>query len=168
MNPDPAGSPRGSAASRDSSRPVGGMTGRDESLPGGGAAGALGQVFILVALLGMFFIFLGWKVDRIQGGGGTVLAEGVSPERGEAIFWGKGPRDGTCHTCHQIGNEGSMTRCPNLGASDAAFPGAGLSIMGRAEQSPGSILGHRRDLHRDGLHRRVSRQSQRLCRGGFP
>ena len=134
MKPEPAGSPRGPAAGRDSSPPASGLTGRDESLPGGGAAGALGQVFILVTLLGMFFIFLGWKVDRIQGGGGTVLAEGVSPEKGEAIFWGKGPRDGTCHTCHQIGNEGSMTRCPNLGASDAAFPGAGQSIMVRAEQ----------------------------------
>ncbi len=68
-------------------------------------------VFTLV-LLGLY-VLLGEVVTNISGGGGPVAAEGINPEAGEAIFWGKGK----CSTCHSVGDRGSTIRCPNLGES---------------------------------------------------
>jgi putative heme-binding domain-containing protein len=65
-------------------------------------------VFVLV-MLGVF-VYIGALVTAISGGGGTaVAAEGVNPEAGEAIYWGKGK----CSTCHSLGDRGSAVRGPN-------------------------------------------------------
>jgi len=64
-------------------------------------------VFVLV-MLGVF-VYIGAVVTAISGGGGTVAAEGVNPEAGEAIYWGKGK----CSTCHSLGERGSAVRGPN-------------------------------------------------------
>ncbi len=72
-------------------------------------------VFVL-AVLGAF-VYVGHVVTDVSGGGvATAGAEGVSPEAGEVIFWGKGK----CHTCHSIGDRGSAIRCPNLGENNVA------------------------------------------------
>lgn len=66
------------------------------------------MVFVLV-MLGVF-VYIGAVVTAISGGGGTaVAAEGVNPEAGEAIYWGKGK----CSTCHSLGDRGSAVRGPN-------------------------------------------------------
>jgi len=66
-----------------------------------------------LGLIGVF-VWTGDVVTRASGGGGTaVLAEGVSVEVGEQVFWGRGK----CHTCHSVGAQGSTIRCPNLGES---------------------------------------------------
>ncbi|MCI0398755.1 MAG: c-type cytochrome [Chloroflexi bacterium] len=64
--------------------------------------------FVLI-ILGAF-VYIGALVTEISGGGGTaVAAEGVNPEAGEAIYWGKGK----CSTCHSLGDQGSAIRGPN-------------------------------------------------------
>lgn len=74
--------------------------------------GGGGSAVKLVLALGAIFITLGWYVTSIQGGGVKAPSgAGVDPERGEAIFWGKG----TCANCHSVGSRGAMARCPNLG-----------------------------------------------------
>lgn len=74
------------------------------------------------------YIYIGELITEISGGAKTaVTAAGVSPEAGEAIFWGKGK----CHTCHSIGGRGSAIRGPNLGVSGNKFP---LPIGLRAEE----------------------------------
>jgi len=65
-------------------------------------------VFVLVAL--GLFVYIGAVVTDISGGGATAAAaEGVNPEAGEAIYWGKGK----CSTCHSLGDRGSAVRGPN-------------------------------------------------------
>ena len=65
-------------------------------------------VFVLVSL--GLFVYIGALVTAISGGGGTVAAaEGVNPEAGESIYWGKGK----CSTCHSLGERGSAIRGPN-------------------------------------------------------
>ncbi len=71
--------------------------------PGGRTA-----VFVLITL--GVFVYVGALVTAISGGGGAaVAAEGVNPEAGEAIYWGKGK----CSTCHSLGDRGSAVRGPN-------------------------------------------------------
>ncbi len=66
-------------------------------------------------VLVLLFVWAGEIVTSASGGGGAVpLAEGVSVENGEQIFWNLGK----CHTCHSIGTLGSSIRCPNLGESE--------------------------------------------------
>jgi len=73
-------------------------------------------ILFVAAVLGSF-IYVGQVVTDIAGGGvATAVVEGVNPEAGEAIFWGKGK----CHTCHSIGDQGSAIRCPNLGENNLA------------------------------------------------
>jgi putative heme-binding domain-containing protein len=65
-------------------------------------------VFVLVTL--GVFVYIGALVTQISGGAGTTaVAEGVNPEAGEAIYWGKGK----CSTCHSLGDRGSAVRGPN-------------------------------------------------------
>jgi mono/diheme cytochrome c family protein len=49
----------------------------------------------------------------------------VSPEGGEAVYWGKG----RCFTCHSVGGQGSAVRGPNHGQLGDKFP---LSMGARA------------------------------------
>lgn len=66
--------------------------------------------FTLAFLL--FFVGIGMYVDRISGTKPATVGEiVVGPEAGRDLFWGKG----TCSNCHKIGNQGSNTRCPDLG-----------------------------------------------------
>ncbi|SVA56095.1 uncharacterized protein METZ01_LOCUS108949 [marine metagenome] len=72
-------------------------------------------IFIFAVLAA--FVYVGQVVTDIAGGGvASAVAEGVSPEAGEAIFFGKGK----CSTCHSVGDEGSAIRCPNLGENNIA------------------------------------------------
>lgn len=65
-------------------------------------------VFVLVTL--GLFVYVGALVTEISGGEATTaVAEGISPEAGEAIYWGKGK----CSTCHSLGDQGSAVRGPN-------------------------------------------------------
>ena len=71
---------------------------------------------VFTVALVLLFVWAGEIVTSASGGGRAVpLAEGVSVENGEQIFWNLGK----CHTCHSIGTLGSSIRCPNLGESDA-------------------------------------------------
>jgi putative heme-binding domain-containing protein len=75
----------------------------------------------------LLYVLSGEAVTRLVGeSGGGVAAEGVNPDAGREIFWGKGK----CATCHSVGDEGSAIRCPNLGETGPT----GLSMGLRAEQ----------------------------------
>ncbi len=69
-----------------------------------------GRTVVFVLMMLGVFVYIGALVTAISGGGGTVAAaEGVNPEAGEAIYWGKGK----CSTCHSLGERGSAVRGPN-------------------------------------------------------
>lgn len=70
------------------------------------------RLLLFVLLVVGSFNFISEVITRISGtSSASVVAAGVNPEAGEAIFWGKGK----CHTCHSVGGRGSAIRCPNLG-----------------------------------------------------
>lgn len=77
------------------------------------------------------FVWIGDLITRISGEGtrspqAAVSPGNVTPEAGEALFWGRGK----CSTCHAVGNRGNSIRGPNQGA-----PGPlGLAIGVRAEE----------------------------------
>jgi cytochrome c2 len=71
-----------------------------------------------ILLLPGVFVYLGAHVTDLQGGAVASVSTGVSPERGETIFWGKG----ICYSCHSIGDRGNMKRCPNIGESRIGPP----------------------------------------------
>ncbi|MBI3995248.1 MAG: c-type cytochrome [Nitrospirae bacterium] len=74
------------------------------------------------------YIYIGEVITDISGGAKTAsTVAGISPEAGEAIFWGSGK----CHTCHSVGDQGSAIRAPNLGVHGSDFP---LPIALRAEE----------------------------------
>jgi putative heme-binding domain-containing protein len=69
-------------------------------------------VVVTLALVG-FFVYVGVVLTDISGEAGRevgMVAVGVNPEAGEAIFWGRGK----CSTCHSVGSQGSAVRGPNL------------------------------------------------------
>jgi len=69
-----------------------------------------GRTVVFVLLILGVFVYIGALVTAISGGEGTaVAAEGVNPEAGEALYWGKGK----CSTCHSLGERGSAVRGPN-------------------------------------------------------
>jgi len=96
----------------------------ETSAPAVGRSSGLSIAGFVFGVFGLF-ILIGWYITDLQGGAGTSFGAGVSPERGEALFWG----DGTCHTCHAVGERGNMKRGPNLGSSSA-----GSDIGERAEE----------------------------------
>lgn len=74
----------------------------------------MNRPFINAAIftIAVVFVFgiVSQVVTDISGLGGQVAAaEGVNPEAGEAIYWGKGK----CGTCHSIGSKGSAIRGVN-------------------------------------------------------
>lgn len=87
-------------------------------------------IFTMVVVL--TFAWVTEVVTSLSGLGGVQAAtEGVNPEAGEAIYWGKGK----CSTCHSMGNRGSAIRGPNhenvfLTAAErvAENPDLGLTI----------------------------------------
>ncbi len=90
----------------------------------------LGAVMFTVVLV-LVFVWIGELITRISGEGArrpavAVTAGNISPEAGEAIFWGKGK----CSTCHAVGSRGNAIRGPNQGD-----PGPlGLPIGARAAE----------------------------------
>ncbi|MDH3973707.1 MAG: c-type cytochrome [Deltaproteobacteria bacterium] len=77
------------------------------------------NVFIFLLLVLATFLYVGKAITDLTGGekkGGGGAVE-VTPEGGEAIFWGKG----RCFTCHSLGDRGSAVRCPNLGQFGEKF-----------------------------------------------
>lgn len=87
---------------------------------------AAGKVFLfLLATLGAF-LWVGYSVTSLTGGERPASsAFELTPEGGEAIFWGKG----RCFTCHSVGDRGSAVRGPNQGQFGEKFP---LPIGARA------------------------------------
>lgn len=92
-----------------------------------GGLSVVGFVLTVCAI----FSSLGWYVTDLQGGGAAAIGAGVSPERGEQIFWGKG----TCHTCHSVGERGNMKRCPNQGESKDGAPMGERAVQRAKERS---------------------------------
>ncbi len=83
-------------------------------------------VFLLV-VLGLY-LWIGYAITDLTGGGRkSSAAVDISPEGGEAIYWGKG----RCFTCHSVGGQGSAVRGPNHGQFGEKFP---LSMGARAEE----------------------------------
>lgn len=85
-------------------------------------------VFVLIVLA--VFIYIAEVITDISGQGhrGAVI-EGVGPEQGREIFFGKGK----CATCHSLGNEGGAIRCPNLGVVEGGKSPFDLPMIQRAE-----------------------------------
>ncbi len=72
----------------------------------------------LLVVLGVY-LWIGYSITKLTGGGGDVSAAiDISPEGGEAIYWGKG----RCYTCHSVGGQGSAVRGPNHGQFGEKFP----------------------------------------------
>jgi len=79
------------------------------------------KVFLFMMASIAVFIAIGGAVTRLTGGGEEIKSAGaveISPEGGEAIYWGKG----RCSTCHSMGDRGSAVRCPNHGQFGDKFP----------------------------------------------
>jgi len=73
--------------------------------------------FFLV-ILGLF-LWIGYSITELTGGGRQASTDvDISPEGGEAIYWGKG----RCFTCHSVGGQGSAVRGPNHGQFGEKFP----------------------------------------------
>ena len=72
----------------------------------------------LLVVLGIY-LWIGYSITELTDGGGEVnTAIDISPEGGEAIYWGKG----RCFTCHSVGGQGSAVRGPNHGQFGEKFP----------------------------------------------
>jgi putative heme-binding domain-containing protein len=101
----------------------------EEIKSGGSGKAFLRSVgFVLVVLA--VYIYIAEVITEISGQAHRgAAAEGVGPEQGREIFFGKGK----CSTCHSLGNEGSAIRCPNLGIKEGAGPPFDRPIIQRAE-----------------------------------
>ena len=89
------------------------------------------KISVFVLILVGFFVAVGDTITALSGGGGPEIVTGeISPEVGEALFWGKGK----CSTCHSIGTRGSAIRCPNLGVTDKFAEAIGIRAATRKEE----------------------------------
>lgn len=87
-----------------------------------------------VAVVALFAL-LGETITRISGesqrsSAAAPAAGDVSPEAGEAIFWGKGK----CFTCHAVGNRGGAIRGPDQGETGPLRLPIGARAEGRARE----------------------------------
>lgn len=64
---------------------------------------------LCIAVVLLFAWVSQWVTDISGQGTVAASAEGVNPEAGDAIYWGKGK----CGTCHSVGTRGSAIRGPN-------------------------------------------------------
>src|SRR3972149_16660 len=91
-------------------------------------------IFTVVAIL--LFVYVGELLTRISGeatrgpGNGSLVSGVITPEAGEALFWGKG----ACYTCHAIGGRGSAIRGPNLGETGPLKMPIGARGVVRAQE----------------------------------
>ncbi len=80
---------------------------------------AVAKVFVFLLVVLGVFLWIGMAITDMTGGEKkAAVAVEITPEGGEAIFWGKG----RCYTCHSLGDRGSAVRCPNLGQFGDKFP----------------------------------------------
>ena len=79
----------------------------------------MSKVFAFFLVVLGLFLWIGYSITELSGGGKTSSAVvDISPEGGEAIYWGKG----RCFTCHSVGGQGSAVRGPNHGQFGDKFP----------------------------------------------
>ncbi len=79
---------------------------------------AIAKVFAFLLVVLGTYLWIGYSITSLTGGGNkTSAAVDVSPEGGEAIYWGKG----RCFTCHSVGGQGSAVRGPNHGQFGEKF-----------------------------------------------
>lgn len=92
----------------------------------------VGKVFIFLVVVLLMFMWVGSAVTKLTGGEKKAAAAvEISPEGGEAIYWGKG----RCFTCHSVGDRGSAVRCPNHGVWGDKLPTAmGQRAVERAKE----------------------------------
>ena len=94
----------------------------------------IGKVFVFLVLVYATFMWVGYSVTELTGGekkAAPVGAVEISPEGGEALYWGKG----RCFTCHSLGDRGSAVRGPNHGQLGEKFPlPMGLRAVERAKE----------------------------------
>jgi len=89
---------------------------------------AIGRIFLFLLVVLGLYLWIGYAITDLTGGGRkSSAAVDISPEGGEAIYWGKG----RCFTCHSVGGQGSAVRGPNHGQFGEKFP---LSMGARAEE----------------------------------
>ncbi len=80
---------------------------------------ALPKIFVFMLIVLGAFLWTGYKITEMTGGEKTAaVAVEVTPEGGEAVYWGKG----RCFTCHSVGDRGSAVRGPNHGQFGEKFP----------------------------------------------
>ena len=85
----------------------------------GANGGALPKVFLFMLIVLGAFLWVGYEITRMTGGEKKAAAAvEISPEGGEAIYWGRG----RCFTCHSVGDRGSAVRGPNHGQFGEKFP----------------------------------------------
>lgn len=95
---------------------------------GAALSSSVSKAFVFLLIVLGSFLWVGHAVTVLIGGEKKAsVAVEISPEGGEAIFWGKG----RCSTCHSLGDQGSAVRCPNLGQFGEKFP---LPIGARAAE----------------------------------
>ena len=89
---------------------------------------AISKVFLFLLVVLSIYLWIGYSITKLTGGGGeTAAVVDISPEGGEAIYWGKG----RCYTCHSVGGQGSAVRGPNHGQFGEKFP---LAMGARAAE----------------------------------
>ncbi|MFQ5624666.1 MAG: c-type cytochrome [Paracoccaceae bacterium] len=80
---------------------------------------AIARVFVFLLVVLGIYLWIGYSITDLTGGGRKASAAvDISPEGGEAIYWGKG----RCFTCHSVGGQGSAVRGPNHGQFGEKFP----------------------------------------------
>jgi putative heme-binding domain-containing protein len=99
---------------------------------GGAASGVLPKVFLFMLIVLGAFLWVGYEITELTGGEKkAAVAVEVTPEGGEAIYWGRG----RCFTCHSVGDRGSAVRGPNHGQFGAKFAEPmGLRAIARAKE----------------------------------
>ena len=82
-------------------------------------SGSVGKAFVFMLVVLGGFLWVGHAITALTGGEKKPTAGRVeiSPEGGEAIFWGRG----RCFTCHSVGDRGSAVRGPNQGQFGERF-----------------------------------------------
>ena len=81
-------------------------------------AGTMSKVFLFLLIVLGAFLWIGYEITEMTGGEKKAAAAvEISPEGGEAIYWGRG----RCFTCHSVGDRGSAVRGPNHGQFGEKF-----------------------------------------------
>ncbi|MCP4070464.1 MAG: c-type cytochrome [Hyphomicrobiales bacterium] len=78
----------------------------------------ISRVFVFLLIVLGVYLWIGYSITALTGSGdkATTVVE-ITPEGGEAIYWGKG----RCFTCHSVGGQGSAVRGPNHGQFGEKF-----------------------------------------------